>query len=333
MGHNALLIGVDAGGTSTRAVLTTAQGECIGYGSGGRGNPIAVGPDNAADGVLDAVALALAPSVGSLAQVDVITVAMAGQRAEDGVGGWLLSRLAVEGFTGRLTFESDLMATYSSGSAEPFGYAIVAGTGASAVRVAEGRIDATTDGLGWLLGDRGSGFWIGHRVARAAVRDLDGVGPTTPLTRGVLEQLGVVEDETRREGRPRTLEQLVEALYGMRPIELAALAPLAFAVDDPVASDPVAMGILRRAGERLADTLAAVLTAPGPLVVGGSVLSRPGTVRDAFVHRLGDAAAALELLPVADGAVGAGLLAMRAAGVSGSAEALGRLSETLARFR
>lgn len=333
MGHDALLIGVDAGGTSTRAVLTTAEWECIGYGSGGRGNPIAVGPDLAADGVLDAVALALAPSACTLAQVDVITVAMAGQRAEDGVGGWLLSRLAAEGFTGRLAFESDLMATYSSGSAEPFGYAIVAGTGASAVRVADGRIEATTDGLGWLLGDRGSGFWIGHRVARAAVRDLDHVGPTTALTRAVLEHLGIAEDVSRREGRSRTLEQLVETLYRMRPIELAALAPLAFAVYDPVVSDPVAMGILRRAGEHLADSLAAVLLGPGPLVVGGSVLSQPGPVREAFIQRLGASAAGLELLPVIDGAVGASLLALRAGGAQVTSQTHARLSETLARFR
>lgn len=327
MGHDTLMVGVDAGGTSTRAVLTTVQGECLGYGVGGRGNPIAAGADGAADGVLDAIALALAPYARTLVEVDVITAAMAGQRAE-GEGGWLRSRLAAEGFIGRLTFESDLLAAYSSGSAEPFGYAVVAGTGASAVRVSGGRVEATADGFGWLLGDRGSGFWIGHRVARAVVRDLDHAGPATTLTRGVLEHLGITEDATRREGRSSMLEQLVESLYALRPIELAALARLAFAADDPVAE-----GILRRAGEHLADSLSAVLTAPGPLVVGGSVLFRPGTVRDAFIGRLGDAAAGLELRAVVDGAVGAGLLALRAGGVRVLSGMLERLSDSLAGFR
>ncbi|MDP3952254.1 N-acetylglucosamine kinase [Microbacterium sp.] len=328
MGHDMRMLGVDAGGTSTRAVLTTAQGECIGYGVGGRGNPISAGADRAADGVLGAIARALAPSSGTLADVAVITAAMAGQRAEEGEGGWLLARLAAEGFSGRLTFESDLLATYSSGSAEPFGYAIVAGTGASAVRVSGGRIEATADGLGWLLGDRGSGFWIGHRVATAVVRDLDGAGAATSLTGAVLEHLGIAADETRREGRPRSLEQLVASLYGMRPIELAALAPLAFVGDDRVAER-----ILRRAGQHLADSLGAVRTGPGPLVVGGSVLSRSGPVRDAFTERLGDAAAGLEVRPVVDGVVGAGLLALRAAGVAVSPITLDRLSETLAPLR
>ncbi|GGD68689.1 N-acetylglucosamine kinase [Microbacterium murale] len=328
MGHDTLMLGLDAGGTSTRAVLTTSQGECIGYGVGGRGNPIAAGADLAAEGVLDAVALALAPSSRSLADVSVITAAMAGQKAVEGEGGWLRDRLAAEGFAGTLTFESDLLATYSSGSVEPFGYAIVAGTGACAVRVSGGRIEATADGLGWLLGDRGSGFWIGRRVARAVVRDLDDAGPATALTDAVLERLDIVEDATRREGRSRTLENLVGSLYGVRPIELAALAPLAFTADDPVAES-----ILRRAGEHLADSFAAVLSGPGPLVVGGSVLFRPSEVRDAFMQRLGDSAAGLELLPVVDGAVGAGVLALRAGGARLSSETHARLCESIERFR
>ncbi len=328
MGHDALMMGVDAGGTSTRAVLATARGECVGYGSGGRGNPLSAGVDAAAQGVLDAVAQALAPSGSTLADVSVISTAMAGQSTIEGKGGWLLDLLMAEGFTGRLVFESDLLAIYSSGTVEPFGYAVVAGTGASAVRVCGGEVDASADGLGWLLGDRGSGFWIGHRVVRAAARDLDHVGPETALTRGVLDQLGIAADGAHGEGRPRALERLVEALYAMRPIELAAFAPLAFA-----AGDPVAESILRRAGEHLAASLAAVLRGPGPLVVGGSILARDGVVRDAFVQALGDAAAGLELRPVADGAVGAGLLALRAGGVDVSRETLDRLSETLARFR
>ncbi len=328
MGHNTLMLGLDAGGTSTRAVLMTSQGECVGYGVGGRGNPIATGPDLAAQGVLDAVALALAPSSRALADVSVITAAMAGQKAAEGEGAWLGDRLAAEGFAGRLTFESDLLATYFSGSVEPFGYAIVAGTGACAVRVSGGRIAGTADGLGWLLGDRGSGFWIGRRVARAVVRALDDAGPATTLTGAVLEHLDIVEDATRREGRSRTLENLVGALYGARPIELAALAPLAFAADDPVAE-----GILRRAGEHLADSFAAVLSGPGPLVVGGSVLFRPSAVRNAFMQRLGDAAAGLELLPVVDGAVGAGVLALRAGGARPSSEMHIRLRESLSHFR
>src|SRR5690606_5491427 len=132
------------GGTSTRAVLTDHRGECFGYGVGGRGNPISAGPDRAADGVLDAIDRALPDTGVTLADVPVIVAAMAGMRASGGVE-WLQDRLVARGFSGRLVFESDLLATYFSGAASAFGYALVSGTGACVIRVQDGRIDGVGD--------------------------------------------------------------------------------------------------------------------------------------------------------------------------------------------
>ena len=327
MSHESLLIGIDAGGTSTRAVLTDPHGQCLGYGAGGRGNPISAGPERAADGVLDAITKALASTGKSLSEVAVIVPAMAGMRAT-GDSGWLSGRLTAAGFTGLLKFESDLLATYFSGAADEFGYALVSGTGASVIRVRDGAIDAAGDGLGWLLGDRGSGFWIGHAIADAAVQDLDGTGAQTSLTDRVLEHYEITRTEQRVDGRRHELEALIGALYRRAPIELAGLAPYAFEE-----SDAVAQGILTAAGNQLADTLAAKLQGPGPLVVGGSILARQGLVRDAFLARLGDAADGLDLRPVSDGAVGAAMLAIRAAGGAPDDLLLGRLRETIHTFR
>lgn len=327
MSHESLLLGIDAGGTSTRAVLTNLRGECIGYGVGGRGNPISAGPDRAADGVLDAIETALSATGHTLGDVSVIVAAMAGMRASGG-GSWLQDRLVARGFSGRLVFESDLLATYFSGAASSFGYALVSGTGACVIRVQDGRIDAAGDGLGWLLGDRGSGFWIGHAIARAAVQDLDGTGPATSLTDRVLTHYGLGRTEVYEQGRWSELERLVSALYAPPPIELAALAPLAF--DE---TDEVAHSILSSAGEHLADTLSAVLSGDGPLVIGGSVLARTSPVRDAFLARLGAAADGLDLRPVGDGAVGAAVLAVRAAGGVPDEVILKTLTETVAAIR
>lgn len=327
MSHESLLLGIDAGGTSTRAVLTDLRGECFGYGVGGRGNPISAGPDRAADGVLGAIEKALAGTDSALADVSVIVAAMAGMRASGGVE-WLHDRLVAAGFSGRLVFESDLLATYFSGTASVFGYALVSGTGACVIRVQDGRIDGAGDGLGWLLGDRGSGFWIGHAIARAAVQDLDGTGPATTLTDRVLAHYGLERTDVYVQGRWSELERLVGALYAPPPIELAALAPLAFEE-----TDAVAYGILSAAGEHLADTLTAVLRGPGPLVIGGSVLARTSPVRDAFLARLGASADGLDLRPVGDGAVGAAVLAVRAAGGVPDEATLERLTETVAAFR
>lgn len=333
MSHDTLILGVDAGGTSTRAVLVTEQNGCIGYGLGGRGNPTSAGPERAAEGVSAAIGGALAAAGRTLAEVPVIVFAMAGlSGVADRDTAWLRDRLAAEGFAGRVVFESDLLATFFSGTAEPFGYAVVAGTGASVIRVSDGRIDAVADGLGWLVGDRGSGFWIGQRVAKSVVRDLDGAGPATAMTPLLLEMLGIEVDETRRTGRSGTLVQLVKALYAKPPIELAAFAPLAVQAGD-AAGDPVAAGILRRAGSRLADSLVATLAGPGPLVIGGGVLGREGLVRGSFLERLGDRATELPLRPVVDGAVGAGMLALRAGGVAVTEHTLALVTATVDRLR
>ncbi len=54
-----LVMGVDAGGTSTRAVLATDRGECVGFGRGASGNPTSSGIPVALAEVRRAIAGAL----------------------------------------------------------------------------------------------------------------------------------------------------------------------------------------------------------------------------------------------------------------------------------
>ena len=51
---------------------------------------------------------------------------------------------------------------------------LIAGTAFVAARIRGGQLDRVVGGKGWLLGDAGGGFWIGHAVARAVVASLDG---------------------------------------------------------------------------------------------------------------------------------------------------------------
>jgi len=267
-------------------------------------------------GVRGAISGALEGTGATLADVSGIVIAMAGHDARGSASEWILDPLKEDGFAGRLTFESDLLAMYASGAVEPVGYAVVCGTGASAVRVEEGRIVATADGLGWLLGDRGSGFWIGRRAAAAAVDELDGLGPVTALTPLVLRAAGVAAEGvgTRGgDGRPAALEQLVRVLYTQRPVQLAAFAPLVFDAAD--AADPVAERILARAGQQLVRTVELVQAAPGPVVVGGSIVSRAGLPQQLLRTHFAAAFGAQPFVLVDSGAAGATMLALRHAGV------------------
>jgi glucosamine kinase len=237
-------------------------------------------------------------------------IAMAGEKTpafrEQVVG-----RLAALG-VGQVVLEHDLLGMFHSGTAALDGYALIAGTGTVAARIRGGRLDRVVGGRGWLLGDAGGGFWIGHAVARAVVASLDGQGQGTKLTGLVLEALGIEADTATPAGSAEALGQLVSALYARPPISLAQFAPLAFAAHE----DRVARPILVAASAALADLLAAVRAAdlPGPVVVGGGIIVRgmlaaPPSLQAELVPVAGD-----PVFPVSDGLVGAAVLVLRYAG-------------------
>lgn len=265
----------------------------------------------------------------------IAVIAMAGSRVHVSAD-WIQTPLRKIGVHGKVALESDLLATFCSGAWEPDGYALVAGTGAAAIRVRSGRPDGASDGLGWLLGDDGSGFWLGSRVVRAASAELDGRGPATRLTPLLLESLGIPHDTTvvdREDGRPEALRMLVDAVYALRPIELAGFAPLVFAAPDDAVADRLATD----ARAELAATLASIHepAVRGPVVCGGGVLSVLLAGASAGADPLGTAEldGFTELRGVGDGAAGAAVLALRDNGIDVDREAFDRVRDTLAALR
>jgi glucosamine kinase len=304
-------LAVDAGGTSTRAVVVGSDGRCLGYGRAAGGNPTSHGADRAVASVVAAVEQALTLSNVDRASIELVVVAHAGGHSDYVPG--IQRGLAALGVHARIRTAGDLLALFTSGTHETEGAALIAGTGAIGGAVRGGELARTVDGTGWLLGDSGSGFWIGHRIARAVVDDLDGGRPTglTPL---LLARLGLqhVADGTLVQGRPPVLGRLITTLYELRPVQLSAFAPLAFQL---AGEDQVASEILREAVSALAALLHRVRReqAIGPLVLGGSVLIEGVLPLDAtFTGPLLDAIGPSTPIPVKDGLVGAAVLALRA---------------------
>lgn len=319
------LLAVDAGGTSTRAIVLTTAGECLGYGVAGSGNPISSGTEHAAREVVTAVAKAL-ELVPTSSTDGAAVLAMAGSRTYVSTD-WITVALAAIGVTGTVELESDLLATFCSGAWETDGYAVVSGTGAAAIRVRDGVQDASADGLGWLLGDAGAGFWIGRRVVRAVAAHLDRRGPHTALTPLLLDVMAIPKDastERGYDGRPEALRLMLDAAYALRPIELARFAPLVFAA----AGDDVAEQIVADARAALHTTLKAIDSAEvrGPVVCGGGVLSAMGLPVEGLVG-------VTEVRSVTDGTVGAAVLALRHNGFAVDRALFERVRESLAVLR
>ncbi|MFJ5271727.1 N-acetylglucosamine kinase [Streptomyces sp. NPDC088358] len=205
-----LVVGLDAGGTRTRAVLASAAtGRTAGEGASGPGNALTVPLPR----LTDHLAEAIGRSVPERVRGSVVAV-VGGFAGSTGTGsadfgdfadrepGRLNALAALTGALRRLGIaartigvSSDIEAAFASAPGTPAdGLALVAGTGAVATRVAGRRCTATVDGDGWLLGDDGSGFWIGRGAVRAALRMADGRGGPTTLARAVGVALGLPAD-------------------------------------------------------------------------------------------------------------------------------------------
>ena len=192
MTDEALVLGLDVGGTSTRVLVATSDGARRGVGRAAGGNPTGLGPERAAAALSDALGQALAGL--DPAAVRRVVIGLAGGASvpsgADLPGGEAFARAwARAGIDCPIEYEGDALIAFVAGTDEPEGSLLLSGTGAVAIAVKDRALAARADGHGWLLGDRGSGFWLGRQVVLAAMAELDGEGPATPLTGLVIEAL------------------------------------------------------------------------------------------------------------------------------------------------
>ncbi|MFD1546738.1 N-acetylglucosamine kinase [Nonomuraea guangzhouensis] len=293
---NSLTIGVDAGGTSTRVAVHSLDGTRVGYARAGAGNPSAHGLTSAVAAIDTALGRALAGQdassvVASLAGVSGLVDSMEPELAKVWAGHGIASGPRVR---------RDVVLAYVAGSPEPDGSLLLAGTGAVAARFAAYEVDAIADGLGWLLGDAGSGFWIGRAGAKAVIAALDRGSSEGVLVELVVEHfLGAERGPTPRKDADRIV-RLAQADH----MRLAALSALVSQAAE--AGDPLALGIARQAAEHLVATVRRVHRS-GPVVLAGSVLTSEGPVRQAVRELLGGESVAT----ARDGAGAAAWLAAR----------------------
>lgn len=268
-----LVLGIDIGGTSTRALVTTVAGERVSFGSAGAGNPVTVEASVAAASLRAALRAAL--SDVDPRRIAAVVAGAAGASHPEPV------RRAVRaaGVTCPVRVVGDAVTAFAAGTDEPAGTVLIAGTGAVAARVEGGSLTRTADGLGWILGDHGSAFWIGREAAVATANQRYDDEPESPLTRAVAAALepGDPTGVSTVDG-----DAVVAAVYRREPRALAALAPLVTAH----AADPRARRILDGAAGHLFATVSRV-RGDGPLVLAGGVLRHCAPVREALLRRLG----------------------------------------------
>ncbi|MBG0830343.1 hypothetical protein HS041_21495 [Planomonospora sp. ID67723] len=289
-----LAIGVDGGGTSTRCVVATGGGEVAGRGYGAGANILsAADPGASLRTALLAALEGLPPGEVAAGVFALAGAESAGGRADSLV--WEVWRGC--GLAGRPEIVPDPLAAFAGATEEPSGTVLIAGTGAVAARITGRRLTGRADGHGWLLGDEGSGVWIGQRAVQAVLALLDGRAGPTALLDAVTAQVVAWEigqtsalrgealpepeaaplrEETPPRGEaaitgdapgprppvsaPLTAQRVVQAIHGgMAAAGPAWLGRLAPAVEAAArGGDETALGILREAADRLVSTVRAL---------------------------------------------------------------------------
>ena len=95
------------------------------------------------------------------------------------------------GYKAHVLVVNDALVALEAGAPGQPGVVIISGTGSiSYGRNAHGEA-ARSGGWGYVLGDEGSGYWIGRGALRAVLREADQRGPKTVLTPLLLDHFGV----------------------------------------------------------------------------------------------------------------------------------------------
>lgn len=306
------LLAIDVGGSTSRAYLVDETGRCLGHGRNRGGNPASNTPELAAAAIISAVETAVAEAGRGPFDIAIAQIALAGPQAHVAVAR-LDEAFRRLGLTGPIAFAGDVQAMFASVTLASDGYCLIAGTGSGAVRIRGGEIDRVVDLAGWLLGDLGSGYWLGHEAAKAAVAEMEGRGDATALTPALLDALKIHDAEGRLQGRPMPLRRFIDGIYALRPIELAKFAPLVVAHR----SDPVAARLIAQAESYLVGDFALAFdpSRPGPVVLGGGVVSHLTGVPVGIADIIRTAGHEPDIRLAGDGSVGAIVLALRAVGI------------------
>jgi len=331
-----MVVGVDAGGTRTRAICISVDGRVWGSGVAGPANHVTGPLSQARRSIGEAIACATAfAGAGRPLPVIAVCIGSAGleHAGEEREGRSLLDDQLVR--AGRVVLDSDAYVAWAGAFRSRPGVVVIAGTGSMSLGVDANGRRVKVGGWGWRVGDEGSAYAIAVDAIRAALRTLDGRCDAVLLW----EELERFAEQalTDSAGAPLDADPLaVRAwLYGTdrAPADIAAFAP---AVERAAAAGcRVARGVLERAGHELAAAALAVrvqLPDPVPLPVAlvGSVLEHNAVVGEAFARALQGAPGITAAQPAAyPPCVGAALLALEASGRTPNPALFRALDETL----
>jgi N-acetylglucosamine kinase-like BadF-type ATPase len=291
-----LVFGADGGGTKTLGILAEHEGKILTQRTVGATNVNVVGIDRAAQTLYGLLQACCSDAGCEMEELRAIVLGLAGAGREENRDGLRERLCALAGRPLPLFIETDARVALEGAFDGGPGVVMIAGTGSIVMgKNAAGEI-ACVGGWGRVLGDEGSGYWLGREAVRALTRYYDGRNGSSVLA----EMFG-------REFGLDSRERIVAAVYQER-FDFAALASAVLRAAEMNDSD--AMHILTRGASELVEQVRAVverfsdaarIALVGSLIEKENVYSR--IVKEQVTERIPSAAICKPLHSPAAGAV------------------------------
>lgn len=274
-----IVIGIDGGGSKTHAIVADETGTSIGEATG-PGSAVKPGDEEASAEVIAAVvrdALEAAGMSHVTPRVICIGVAGAGREAARQA---LWQALVARDLAADVVVHSDFGIALDDAFGDGPGVLLISGTGSAAFGRSPAGTTARCGGWGPVIGDEGSGTWIGRRALSVVSAAADGRESQTALTGAILTAAEVNE-----------VSDLIPWAANASREQIASLAPVVFSVAD--AGDLRANAIISLAVEELmlhiralAQQLFGDERAAVPVAFTGGLLKKGSTLRKRLEHRL-----------------------------------------------
>lgn len=272
------VLGLDGGGSRTVALIANEKGRVLGRGESGPATQHTAGLARAAEAIRSATFQALDDAGLMIQALSAACFALVG--ADHTIDRQVMaSVIASLGLKCPITLEHDATAALAGATGGRPGAIIIADTGAMAYAEDGTGQRARADGYGPIVGDSGSGYEVGRKAIRAALRHEDGRGPATLLTERIMRRfmLGSMTDVLNLvHGNPAPLQRQ----------DIAAIAPKV--IQCAQEGDRVALDLIRTAGQELGTSVSAVLrrlawpaneqipvAGSGAMFEAGSLLTEP----------------------------------------------------------
>ncbi|MFJ5860653.1 N-acetylglucosamine kinase [Pseudarthrobacter sp. NPDC092439] len=265
------VVGLDIGGTKTHGVRFE-DGKAVADHSAGSSNVQNVSRETAAANLADLFA-----RIGGASVVRVYAGSGGIDTVEDAAALAALIQPHVPG--ARVTVVHDSRLLLAAGGADT-GVAVIAGTGSAAWGRNRDGGEARSGGWGYLLGDEGSGYWLGREAVRHSLRRMNqGLQPDR-LTVSLLQACGV--DHPNR---------LIALFHSPETGRRFWAQQARLVVEAATAGHQESRALLDQAGADLAALALEVLgqlDINGPVILGGGLGMHVSALQDSFRGHLAD---------------------------------------------